>query len=236
MIITAIESIDGQNINHDVEISFDYYGNIYFELYGETYQLDIDKNNDPILDIGDYEIYRDGSSINILTFDQLADMRQSKMNDKYNEADEEDDEEDESQKKYDDEDFLENENDYKYNDEFDDESDNEYEDNNYYTFEDIENKYGTGNKRFRFSSNFTENIGISLRKNGEICALYNSYIYKNEELCFRSESSDDYASCYCLKISYNGSIKFGSLGQEEHQYQLVFRDSKLLIRKIIFYL
>lgn len=201
------------NNGHEITLSFDPYGNLYFEHNNKFYQIIISGNDVPILDYGNYSIIKPYKKqfkqiINIDKSNPLQRKLKKKINDQENNEDNDSD----------DEYFLEDHNDDYYPEDQDYENDNEdISDDNISIDGDTIEKYGEYNYKFDFWLN--EEINIYYREDGDITALYDTYIYDNEQLIFKSHSVDD-SSIYRFRIYKNGDIYFRPIGGIEKKYKL----------------
>lgn len=87
-------------------------------------------------------------------------------------------------------------------------------------------KFGDNNHKFEFWN--TENININNRENGDITALYDTYIYDGDKLVFKSHSIDN-SSIYRFRIYKNGDIFFRSIGSTERKCKLDYINNELII-------
>jgi hypothetical protein len=207
----------------DADISFDFYGNLYFSYNNITYQVNVNGKNILYLEPGEYKIIEHEEIINKTEIKPVKNINGSnslrelalKENCIRDELYPEDDE-------YIDEENLCN------SDEIID--------------EDIETKYGAHNKRFKFfnttpdsSENSSENNLmdiVHLREDGEVCALYDTYIYNNEMLYFKTNSSDD-LSYYRIRVYLNGDIYFRPIGYSDKLYILTVNDNNMLYISLV---
>lgn len=208
-----------------LKISYDYYGNVYIDascLKEDTfflpsvkdyiYQLNIDGYNNLFMEPGTYKIY--DTDITKKTYELKHIEPKPKP---------------ESEPKLELEPTLEEEEEPEYFPEEDqyyinknDDSDNEY------IYEDIEKQYGVYNKRFNFSSSITC-IPIEMREDGEVSALYDSYIYNNNNVCMVSNSANE-DTYYRIKLHMDtGIIQFRPLGGEEKTYKLYIKPTGELL-------
>ena len=95
--------------------------------------------------------------------------------------------------------------------------------------EDVVNTYGHHNVKFIFSHSSDDSmISIQDREDGDVTALYDTYVYQNENLCFKSSSKDD-ESLYTIKIHDNGTFYFRPHGFKGQEYKVLFtKNGKLL--------
>jgi hypothetical protein len=92
--------------------------------------------------------------------------------------------------------------------------------------EDVQNEYGIYNKRFIFSNN--SSIPINSRRNGDVAALYNTFIYVGEKLHFKSESSDE-STYFSIKVGTDGTVSCGTAYVTERVRKLVVQNSELIL-------
>jgi hypothetical protein len=240
--MSIIIKTSDKDISFNFDICFDLYGNLYLdgnkhvnnkyfidESHILNYQINITGRNIPYADPGKYTIINNYSK-KINTFHQLQKdlslkdkvklkKEQENMDDIHTLNDFEDDEydSDEEYKLYypEEEEYVENEYDS-------DDSDSDLID------EDNINKYGTDNKQFKFSVyNIDYKLAINNRENGDIAALYDTYIYDNGKLCFKSNSTDS-ESIYRIKLFDDGKLLFRPIGYQEKYYELYIDKHKHL--------
>ena len=205
------EQLDEQYL---IDVSFDFYGNLYFRLNNNTYQLNVDAKNTPYLDHDNYDILNNNINNNINN-NQFKLQKFNNYNTPYGTLSE------------------------KMQTMINDDSHNFYpEDNTYYMLdeetnqhlstldnediidEDMEKQYGVFNKKFIFSHNsINDIIPINMRQNGDICALYDTYVYNETNLCFKSNSNDE-ISYYRIRLYNNGDLFFRPIGYSEKLYKL----------------
>jgi hypothetical protein len=195
----AIKTSDNKKSN--CNICFDRYGNLYFKVDNRMYQVNIDGQNRPYADLGKY------SEINKQFLDKDVKYNTFKLSHKELLKNKINDELEEDIR--DDEDVISD------TEELAIESDS-------IIYEEIENKYGVHNKPFGFSyvdPNYE--IPVDYRENGDIIALYDTYVYDKDSLCFKSYSREE-ESIYELKIFSGGSVGFKPTGNPERSYELVY--------------
>lgn len=220
------------------KLSFDIYGNLYIDVtnndittylidsqnikYPLVYQISVDNKNNPIADQGDYSIisdiepkfgqlhiYNDGFSLRKKTLNTL-DEEEKENND------------------------CENDNKYYKEEQEYFENNDSYDNEDYIVNEDIYKQYGSDNKPFIFSSlDSTTKITIQDRINGDICSLYDTYIYKDNNLCFKSGSFDN-SSLYRIKLHTDGKLYFRQIIEQDTEYKTILLKSGELIFKKIF--
>lgn len=213
--------IHHNNNKTKIKICFDYYGNLYIEMPDKKlYQVNIDRYNEPVLDHGVYDVINvennPSDDKNLLgNFDLVnnkINLRNSikKAQDDNNDIDDTEHEKDINHYPEEDE--------YYANDINTDSDDIKCID------EDNEKQFGVLNKQFIFSNCNSYHIDIDMRTNGDICALYDTYIYdSNNNLCFKS-NSDSNTSYYRLKIFDDGKIFFRPIGYTEKSYILTMNE------------
>jgi hypothetical protein len=211
--------IQYNNTNQIFQQSFDLYGNFYLHDKNDkinAYQLNISNNNIPYFEYGNYEIIDKKTKIN--TFKILD---ENSLKNKVN---------DDNLLNIDDEDN----NNYDYYPEDENLMDNEDSIINEQDLLDEENikNYGINNLKFDFWNNsFNKDIMIFDRKNGDIMALYDIYIYENNHLIFKSNASDK-SSIYRICI-YDSEIVFRPIGYPTINYTLKFENNDInFIKKI----
>lgn len=207
-------------------VSFDEYGNLYFEIYGDLsskcYQLNIN-NNDPFFEQGTYQIINpyDKKKFNLFTVLDKETSLKAKVK-KRKQLEKEENEESFSDEEYDldgdkRQDYFEEENDIC----IDDEGENDNNDID----EDNQKMYGLYNKKFNFStySTLNEPIKVNNRQNGDIMALYDTYIYENC-MVFRSKSSDN-SSIYIVNVYLKENIiLIRPVGSPEKKFKLLINE------------
>lgn len=194
--------------NSDLLYSFDKFGNLYldFPLNKQTFQIDLDKNGCPVGYIGEYTILDIEPKQNkLFTFDVVQEDLDIKMDKELNEE------------------LVDLEEDSYIIKDLDDESDSSY---NYDEFLGIENK------EFIFGSNNGLSFPVLYRDFGDVCALYDTYIYKDSIIEFISKSSVN-PSPYRIKI-YLGSncISVHTVGQNELKYKINYLNGDLQFIKM----
>ena len=196
-------------------ISFDVYGKIYFSNNNNEYQVNIDRNNNLILEKDKYDIIDkyDKQIYKIQNLDENSLKQKIEEDEDYN-SDEVEEEED----------YYPEDNEYIVVDEPIQNSDEIGELTD--TFYD----YGEHNLKFLFwSPDITDQIKIYYRKDGDITALYDTYIYDtNNQIIFKSNSPDD-SSIYRIKIFPTGDILFRPIGNMEKKYILKVDKDELFL-------
>lgn len=173
--------------NISIPIHIDTNGNLYFEFKKKLFQLNVDKNDDPIFEEGNYEIISDQPT-------QLGEIVKSNY--------------------FGDEKYFPEDNCHSLKDEF---SDNDSEDEEeYFTF---------------YKSNKEIDFPIYERENGHILALYDIFIYHNEELIFQSKLKNGMC-CYRVLLQTNGDFHFRPIGNTDEQYHLDLINDSIVCIKI----
>jgi hypothetical protein len=244
MLITVLTE-DDRKI--PIGISFDLYGNLYFDFDGinnheyftttlpfSSLQINIDGRNRLVGDEGDYAIVRPYE--NRLSKFQLADehsMLQKKIKrDLELNGDNGDVEKygyDVFDENEDDEDMLDPEDEIlKHFPERAEFFMTETVDSDHMIDEDLINAYGHYNVKFCFSHLSSDvNVPIYDRENGDVTSLYDTYVYQDGMLCFQSSSRDD-ESIYTIKIHDDGIIYLRPNGAYEQRYKIIIsKDGKL---------
>lgn len=185
--------------NKHIPVHIDTHGNLYLELDKKLYQLNIDKNNDPYLDGGDYSV------ITTETFEKpnVGEILPRSddaphVNNKYFPEDAQ----------------YQMKTTYEYHDEMDDVS--------HFVFH-------------KKCVNFNE---ICERENGDIDALYDTYIYDNmkdpdgkqhTQLVFLSKLCDEVCA-YRTILYTNGNFYFRAIGcVVEKKYKIIIDDNNIMI-------
>jgi hypothetical protein len=213
-------NINGNKQSQHLMISFDEYGNLYLNdsaNQNQAYQLNISGKNIPYFDFGYYKIISEytGKAKTFVALDKDSLKTKIKTEierefDNYN-SDDEYDLENNIDYYPEDTDYLNNEDENENGDENENENGDENEDD-YNENED--------NHKFTFWTNIINNqFSIFNRENGDIMALYDVYIYKDDKLMFRSNSIDN-SSIYRFKINVNGDIHFRPIGHVEKKFKL----------------
>ncbi len=197
-----------------LKMSFDNYGNLYFDDEKYSYQVNIDGRNNLYVDKGEFKI--DGnknkrfSKLNVVG-------KGTKLKEKtLIEVEKLDIFEEETIP----EDYFPEDNEYIETDITDSEG---------LINEDSISKYGLHNTEFNFSSITNDlPIPIYMREDGDITALYDTYIYNNGSMCMKS-SSKNAESIYVIKVNCNGTINFRPIGCKEIEYHVLMNsDGKII--------
>lgn len=183
-----------------VNVHVDFHGNLYLELHGKLFQLNIDENDEPYFDVNDYRVIKYEPSI---VYGKIV----------------------KSGKFYDDTYFPENNGHtlLKINDDMYDEF-NEYD-------------LLCGNDTFEFYD-CDSGITVSSRINGEILALYDTFIYddNNEtltpKLVFQTKLR--YETCiYRVSLYTSGKFFFRPIGCfMEKKYELYIVNDNISVKKL----
>lgn len=231
-------TVDGNKQSKSLIISFDVFGNLYLHdniNSDKIYQLNISGKNIPYFDFGNYEIIN-GYEKKLGTFAFLDKNKSLKTKIKIKIEKEINDYEEDNYNS-DDEYDLDGDKNIDYypedNDHFDDNDDSKesYDDGNQEIDEENIKLYGYDNQKFTFWNNINDNpIPIFNRKDGDIMALYDVYIYDNDRLIFKSKSADN-SSIYRFRINIdeNDDIYFRPIGYTEQQLKLKLNDDESLI-------
>jgi hypothetical protein len=210
------------------KLSFDPFGNLYLESEGKVHQVNISDKHIPYLEEGAFEpIKQYTTPIKKLELLDKENSLRSKIQKKMERQ------EDEEMYDSDDEYYLNDENEMDYypedNDYYHDESvsHEEEEDNNDIIDEDNVNAYGERNLEFKFLQNDVDKMEINYRENGNVMALYDTYIYENNKLIFNSRSSDN-SSIYRFKITGN-NIYCRLIGGVECKYTIKCVDNNIIL-------
>jgi len=192
----------------NIKISFDEFGNLYFEDNYIIYQININSKNNLYADIGDYKLLSNENNFKKSKFSLDKKLTKKIKNDLDN--------------NYFEENYYPEDNEYY-----------EYsfinDDHDIYYNEDVIKKYGTNNQPFNFSTNNTYNIfPVNNRENGHVMALYDSYVYKNNKLLFKSNSYNN-ESYYRLNIHLEGYIYFRPIGNSITKYNPIKLSSSNII-------
>lgn len=206
-----------------ITVSFDPYGSLYIDHNQKTYQVNITGTGLPSLEEGTYQIIKPyiKEFKKIIPIDKTNPL-QKKLKKKIEKHDNEDD--NNSDEEY----FLEDENDNNYYPEDQDhvnEEENNSDDDISIDGDTIE-KYGEYNHKFDFWNN--GDINIYNREDGDITAIYDTYIYDSNKLIFKSHSMDD-SSIYRFVIHNNGDILFRPIGGIERKCKLIFANNELIL-------
>lgn len=207
------------NNGNEIIIDFDPYGNLYIEHAQKTYQVNISGNSLPILDQGLYTIIQPYvKEFKQIIHTDIDNPLQQKLKKKI-----ENNENDNSDDEY----FLdEQNNDYYPEDHDHDITNKDEEDDNISIDCDTIEKYGEYNYKFDFWNN--NNIAINYREDGDITALYDTYIYDDNKLIFKSHSIDN-TSIYRFRIYKNGDILFRLIGGTERKCKLEYINQELIL-------
>lgn len=185
--------------NIEYQVLFDEFGNFFLKSQDHFYQLEINGANIP---------YFEQENPNQFTFntkDKLNKIIPLGENTLKKQVNKEIKEQDENYEEY----F------YEKND-FNEEENSESDD---FIDEDNDTKFGEFNTKFLFSAPDIFNYSI-VYHNEPIAALYDTYIYKDANLVFRSYSKTDH-SLYILKIDLTlDKLSFRCIGSSDNVYQI----------------
>lgn len=215
----------------DVGVSFDVFGNLYFDAHGKSYQTNVNGKNNLSLDEGDFKIFgvKEGelSKFKLIEDHNMLKEKTKKELQKYRY--------DIYDQEYDAE-FVQDqiEIDYKYFPEKKEFFDFKIIDSKEYIDEDSINTFGEDNLKFNFSHlSIASPIPIFYRKYGEVSSLYDSYIYSDNKMIYRSFSKNE-NSIFTIKIHNNGELSLRPTGNRETHYQMsLTNDNKLVLNKKI---
>ncbi len=227
-----VESEDKKILNF--KISFDMYGNLYFDgthCDSCVYQISVNSKGELVAETGDYTIlndvdvdlkaihlYEQGHKLRKKTLQNLEDEEIAQ------ERATEDGHEDELESKY----YIEEQEYFQDDDNFSDDQNTAIVD------EENEKKFGHINKPFIFSSqNSACVIPVYNRNNGDICSLYDVYIYKANRIGFKSGSADD-SSIYRIKLFDDGNFYFREVVNQDTKYKASLSNSGELVFTKVF--
>lgn len=188
-----------------MDYSFDRFGNLYISSNGSTVQIEIDRNNHPIASHGEFPIIpSDALPPSVLKFQQKENPNSQMLDDNglLMEQMEED--------TYD---IL-----------------NSPEEESNDSGNSFDEFYGQLNQEFIFCSDEIS-FPINNRQHGQVCALYETYIYTDDsKLIFISKSSLDILP-YRIKLNISTqSLTLHIIGTSEIEYKIVYNDdSKQII-------
>ena len=224
-------NIDGNDQLKFLTISFDIYGSLYLHddiNPNKSYQLNISGKNVPYFDFGNYDIINKQSN-KLGTFTLLDKNNSLKTKIKIKiEKEINDYEEDEynSDDEYDldgdkNEDYYPEDNDHYNNEEINDNSEDEINEENI-------KLYGYDNHKFIFWNNLNDiQVSIFDRKDCDVMSLYDTYIYDNDRLIFKSNSPDN-SSIYRFRIinnDDNSTIYYRPIGYSEQKLELILDET-----------
>ena len=219
--------------NYKFKVSFDKYGNLYLSSDNVDYQLGVDSHNKPILEEGLFEIIKkeDFDFVDLIhkpPRPQLQVNIEKALIEEYGRDpdDEGIDEEifEEEEEYYVDPYFDEN----KMENDFYDIYENNSEDDADIIDEDNGKMFGYDNVPYKFYKEEGFSIDVYDRCNGDVCPLYDTYIYDNNKLSFISYSANN-SSIYRLKLYSDGVIGFRLIGEEEKNYVIGVQDGNPII-------
>ena len=93
---------------------------------------------------------------------------------------------------------------------------------------DVTEKYGESNIMFDMKTYTAPSIDINDREDGDICALYDTYIYKNKDLCTKSESANG-ESLYEFIVHLEGDFLFRPKVDKINKYEVRIKKNGELI-------
>lgn len=189
-------------------LEFDYYGNVYFSFGGRVYQLNVDGRNHLQLLDGDYHILGTHEDTKLMVPSQGMSLNK-KIREEREESD--DDEND------DDDPFIED------RDYWNEDSDSE----DILFDEDNMARYGLSNQPFIFWSTGDQKIPVNYRQHGDISSLYDTYVYRYDDILFRSSSRNE-QSIYRLVIR-DDALLFRTPGETGSMYRLSTDDAGELV-------
>jgi hypothetical protein len=182
--------IDEDGKTQDIRLSFDMYGNLYFN----DLQISVNNKNHLVAEAGDYYVLEKNIDTNfkkLHMFDKNNRLKKKVLK-TINEPHTEELDDDDPENPYEIED----------EDHYVDSGDDEPE---LVVDEEKSRQYGDDNKPFTFSTSVgIENL-VNDRNNGDICALYDTYIYRDNNLSVKSTSSDN-SSIYRIKCYSDGAV------------------------------
>lgn len=194
------------------QVLFDPYGNVYLDgsSYGTDpyfvvsdlpliYQINVDRHNKPFMEPGNYPVANDVVKP-VHKLIPLGDGSLKKHTKKEKEHVMEEHE-------------MEVEENY-YPEKMEFMEDVVSEESEEFIDEDLLNKYGEHNVKFRFSGIQLENTMIVPREDENISALYDTYIYDKGVILFKSESQNE-ESIYLMKIHTDGKLIFRPIGYRD---------------------
>lgn len=218
-------------------LSFDIYGNLYIytnnKKDSKTYQVNISGKNEIYLESNNYEILNkyDGKLNTFMLLDKNNSLKTKIKNLKIERNSENlDDNLDHDETEYDSEEEYDLEGDKikqdyypEDNDHLDNNNDNDNDSDGTEIYdEDNIKMYGQSNLQFSFwTQNIENDIDINERVNGDIMALYDTYIYDNNDNLIFKSSSRDASSIYRIKIYQRGDIFFRPIGYKEMKYKII---------------
>lgn len=218
-------------IDDKYEISFDPYGNLYCCYDNICYQLNVDKDNRPVLIDGSYEIIKlyDQDLDQFMLLDRNNSLRAKikKEIEKLERIDE-DDEVNSDEEYFNNikEDYYPENNDHIIDDGED--KDDSLDDDDDLLDDDVLKKYGKDNYQFNFYKNGAScECKIFHRENGDITSLYDVYVYDNlNNLAFKSVSSDN-SAIFRIRIYQTGDLFIRTIGSSDKKYKFNLENKNL---------
>jgi hypothetical protein len=220
------------------KITFDEYGNLYFdgsEYVTDNYfmskksllfQVNISGKNIPLLEPGCYDIIETSQrKVHKMFLIKKDNSLKAHIKNKKEEMIEQDSDSDEFDEEINEEiNYYPEEDDY-FNEQVNEDSDSSLDEDNL-------KQYGKDNQKFIFSSvDVNYPISVHNRQYGDISALYDTYIYEKDVMCYKSNSQNN-NSIYRFRIYENGKIYFRLIGYPEICYVLyIDQDGSLLFVK-----
>lgn len=198
---------------YSYNLNFDEFGNLYIENNINIFQINISGKNFPYAELGNFaKLSLSNLPINNITI-------QEKNNQLKDQVDQEENSSEESPEL----DYFPEESEYFLNSPDCTNSEESFDDENIKI-------YGINNKKFKFYSD-NQNKIIYKRENGDITALYDTYIYNQEKLKFVSNSAEQ-DSIYRLNIHTNGYLFFRPIGYPEINYKLFLDSDQIIFQEI----
>lgn len=206
------ENSENSNKQYACLMNFDEYGNLYIETGKKIYQINVSGKNIPYAETGLFTNLG-VSNLPVKQFEiDNEDLLKKKIQDE--DSDDSDIDPDNANPEI--------------NPEFDE---NELSDDNESIDEEQLKNYGTLHKKFIFWINGKKSNNqkyIFKRLNGDVMALYDTYIYHDELLYFASDSPYNDV-IYRINIHTNGYVFFKPIGYQEKCYKLILNNNHDLI-------
>lgn len=196
----------GDGTDSIVRVSFDNFGNLYFESSEEVYQININSEGAPTAEPGDYSI-KEIDTKEVSNFQPIHNKLESRAKEEL----------DRDIYFY----FKEEKEFYEEEEEDSGESNRSLE----FQDDDLLEKFGEDNLEFKFSAiNPKYQPPIHSRTNGEVSSLYETFLYSDEKLCFKSCSKDN-SALYRINLHLTGSFWIRAFGNRERLYEVVKTES-----------